>query len=531
MAREATGTPSGTVGPVPPTLTGVPPWSIARLLRRPAALAVAVALGATACGGRADSSSASVVGSTPPGSSGPPAPSALGPSPTIRWERCGDVECGRLEVPLDHRDPAGATISLALVRRPADDARRRVGALLVNPGGPGVPGTYLAERAGDYFSSTLLERFDLVAWDPRGTGESAGVDCTDDLDALFGLDPTPDSVAERTALIDAARAFAADCERRVGDVLGHISTQDSARDMDAIRAALGEEQISYLGFSYGSELGSTYATLFPERVRAMVLDGAVDPNLPFERSLLVQARAFEEMLDAFLADCSARSRCAFSSGGDAEGAFDRLMASLDADPLPSPRGRPPVGQGVAYFGIIQALYDRAYWPTLGTALAAARDGDGSGLLRLYDSYLDRRDDGTWADTIEALLAISCVDNPGPTSVAEVEALVERTEAVAPRLGAWFATSYWCLDWPVPPAPPLAITAAGAGPVLVIGTTGDTATPYELTRSLAAALEDGVLLTWEGKRHGAYVASACVQRAVDAYLVDGKVPEPGTTCRD
>lgn len=505
--------------------------SLVRVLRRPATLVVALALVGAACSARADSTSASVVGTAPSGSVSPPATPGPGPGRAIRWERCGDLDCGRLEVPLDYADPAGATITLVLARRPASDARRRLGVLLVNPGGPGVPGSYLAERAGDYFSPALLARFDVVAWDPRGTGESVGVDCTDDLDALFGLDPTPDTAAERRALVEAAQGFARDCERRVGEVLGHISTQDTARDMDAIRAALGERQISYLGFSYGSELGATYATLFPDRVRAMALDGAVDPNVPFERSLVIQASAFEDMLDAFLADCSARSRCAFSNDGDAEGAFDRLMAALDANPLPSPPGRPPVGQGVAYFGIIQALYDRAYWPTLGTALAAAQGGDGSGLLGLYDSYLDRREDGTWADTIEALVAISCLDNPGPASMAEVDTLVERTAAVAPRLGAWFATSYWCLDWPVPPAPPLALTAAGAGPILVIGTTGDTATPYELTRSLAGALEDGVLVTWEGKRHGAYVASACIRNVVDDYLIDGKVPRTGVTCRD
>lgn len=474
----------------------------------------------------------------PPGSGGSAggasssAPATTVPPPRLEWERCRDgLECATLEVPLVHDDPAGGTIELSLARLPAS-GRNRIGSLLVNPGGPGVPGTDLVRVARVLYSEDLREQFDIVSWDPRGTGRSAGVDCVDDLDPLMSLDPTPDDQAERDRLLRAATDFAEACEEQVGDVLAHISTSDTARDMDLIRQALGEPEISYFGFSYGSELGATYASLFPEHVRAMVLDGALDPSVPSEELSLQQARGNELALGRFLAWCAEDGDCTFKGSGDPGAAFDALMDSLDARPIRAARasGRPLVGQGVAYLAVVQALYLEQLWPTLAEALADAQEGDGSGLLALYDDYLQRRDDGTYTNVIEAFSAITCLDNGASRDVATFEALAERFTAEAPRFGRMFAYNYLCAVWPVDPVPKPTIDAAGAGPILVVAATGDAATPYASSQQLVADLEDGHLLTRDGEGHTSYDPSQrCIVQHVDRYLIDLELPPADTVC--
>ncbi len=450
---------------------------------------------------------------------------------TIDWRPCGTrTECGTLVVPLDHaRTAAGdETITLALRRHPATSPARRIGSLVLNPGGPGVPALDYADAAPSLFPG-LVEQFDIVAWDPRGVGESSPVDCGDDLDTRLALDPTPDTPAEREALIAAAERFVDGCRSRSGRLLPYVGTADTARDLDRIRAALGEDRLTFFGFSYGSEIGATYATLFPQRVRAMVLDGAADANATFEQDGIEQARNLEQALERLLADCAAQRSCPFWNQGRPAAAFDDLLATLDRTPLPSPAGRPAVGQGVAYIAVVSALYDASLWRPLTRALAAAQRGDGSGLLELFDRYTNRGDPA-WANTFDALSAVNCVDDPGPTDPAFPEQFAERLAAVAPRLGRSLGYGYVCPRWPAQ-APRVELTAAGvAGPILVVGTTGDPITPLTSSANLAADLERATLLTVEAEGHTGYSRTACSRRTVDAFVLDLVVPAAGTVCR-
>ncbi len=500
------------------------------LARRALALCVGAVLMASCTSG----SSVTSTSDSSPQATESTAPAFL-PS-SFTWSECENSEpdsivtCSILEVPYDYEDPAIGSFSLFVKKRSVEDPAKRIGSLLVNPGGPGFGGSSLADDAYYYFSSDLLERFDIIAWDPRGTGESTpAVDCVDTYDEYFGLDSPPDNDEEIQALIDASQQFNDECLARSGEILPYISTEASARDMNSIRLALGEDKISYLGFSYGSELGATWTTLFPDTVRAAVLDGAVDPDSNSTDEGKSQAKGFEQQLTAFLEQCSARVSCKFHNKGNAEAAFDKLIADLDANPLVVSSDRTPVTQGVAYTAIAQAMYSDFYWPQLEAALKSAQLGDGSGLLSLYDQYFQRQDDGTYGNELEAFLSISCLDDPGATSVEEVNSKVDEFVAIAPRLGANFAYGYSCALWPIPPAPRVEITGKGAGPIVVVGTTGDAATPLESTRKMAKKLEQGILIVVSANQHTGYGANACVTKAVDGYLIDLVVPQNELTC--
>jgi pimeloyl-ACP methyl ester carboxylesterase len=453
----------------------------------------------------------------------------------IDWDQFDDeVDVATLVVPVDYDDPGGATFELFIAKYNALDQENRIGTLLVNPGGPGFGGSDFAFFASEIFDRALLERFDILGWDPRGTGESEpAIDCIDDYDPYFNeIDTTPDSDAERQELVDTAEAFADECVSRNADIIEHIGTNNSARDMDAIRRSLGEETISYFGFSYGSELGAAWATLFPESVRAAVLDGASDPEADALESSLQQARGFEASLTTFLERCSADEECAFHNDGDAEGAFDALMAELDANPLPSADGRPPVSRDVAVTGIVQAMYSESFWPALEQSLAAAQiDGDGSGLLELNDSYYQRSPDGTYGNELEAFQAISCADTAERKSIEETDAENAQFTAVAPRLAPEGAAGgYFCTFFPDSLDPRTDITGAGAGPIMVIGTTGDPATPFDSTVRMSDALEDGRLVIVEADQHTGYGVNRCVIDVVNDYLIDLAAPTDGTECR-
>jgi pimeloyl-ACP methyl ester carboxylesterase len=433
-------------------------------------------------------------------------------------------------VPLDYSDPSKGTIDLYVKRRPAADRNNRVGTLLVNPGGPGIAATYLVDQAALAFDEPLLNRFDIVSWDPRGTGQSAPIDCVDNLDPYFAIDPVPDDATQKQAIVDAAKQFDAACQQRSGRLLPYVSTQDTARDMDTLRAALGEDKISYFGFSYGSQLGATYATMFPSHVRAMVVDGAQDLNATYEDSAKQDVVGLERGLQAMLADCAQKSSCPFRNNGNPGAAYDALMAKLAANPLPAPEpGRPAIGTGVAIYAVVSGMYLQQDWPHVMKALADAQKGDGSGLLALYDSYLERNDDGTWSNSFEDLVAINCVDDPGPKDPSYPDQLAAILEPLSPHFGAWDAYEYYCTYWPAPAAPQLKLTAAGAGPIVVVGTTGDPITPIESTKALADSLENGRLVTVNANQHTGYGVNSCVDNAVDNYLVDLRVPQDGLAC--
>ncbi|MDP2292649.1 MAG: alpha/beta fold hydrolase [Actinomycetota bacterium] len=451
------------------------------------------------------------------------------------WVDFGDddrVQTGSLEVPIDYADPSKGTFDLFVARHLAEPSQR-IGSLLVNPGGPGFGGSDFAVYAEQVYGEALLERFDIVGWDPRGTGLSEpAVDCTDDYDRFYaGLDITPDDAAERQAVVDTAKEFADACVAANGEFIQYVGTNNSARDMDSIRAALGEATISYFGFSYGSELGATWATLFPDTVRAAVLDGAADPTADFVESGLQQAVGFESTLTTFLQQCSADASCAFHHDGDAEGAFDALMLALDEQPVPSIEGRPDVNRQVAVTAVSQAMYSDQTWPQLAQALADAEAGDGAGLLELYDMYYDRSPDGTYSDALEAFQTIVCMDDSERLTVEQDDAYVPQYQAAAPRLAPGTTGSYFCTFFPASTDPRVPATGAGAGPILVMGTTGDSATPLAGTRVMADTLEDGRLVVVTADQHTGYSVNACSAETIERYLIDpvGAAPVDGTEC--
>jgi len=454
----------------------------------------------------------------------------------IEWKPCDgsantEVECGNIEVPFDYADPDQGSFVLFVKKHNAASPADRIGSMMVNPGGPGFGGSSLADDAQYYFSQDLIDHFDIIAWDPRGTGESTpSVDCVDTFDEYFALDSPPETSEEKQALIDASQAFNDKCVENSGTILPYISTQASAQDINSLRLALGEEKVSYFGFSYGSELGTTWATMFPETVRAIVVDGAVDPNASSIEEGMNQAKGFEGQLSTFLKQCSAKTTCEFHNGGKAEAAFDKLVLDIDAEPLEVSKERTPVTQGVLFTAVAQAMYSDYYWPQLSEALSAAQKGDGSGILQLYDDYYQRKGDGTYGNELEAFLAISCLDDPGASSVEDVDSHIEDFITAAPRLGGNFAYGYSCALWPVKQAAKVTITGKGAGPIVVVGTTGDAATPLDSTRKMAQSLEKGILIVVDANQHTGYGANNCVVKAVDDYLIELTIPTNETTCK-
>lgn len=452
----------------------------------------------------------------------------------IEWESCfDDAECGKLEVPLEHQGGDGTMISLSLLRRRAPAGDPWGGVLLLNPGGPGSSGVAMARDAAYIFPREIMDRFDIVGFDPRGVAESSPVSCGEDFDDDFPLDYTPDDSAEREAIAEEVEEFARACVRESGRVLPHMSTVSTARDMDLIRGALDVEQITYFGWSYGTLLGAVYAELFPERVRAMVLDGAVDPALTFDQAKEDQAEAFEVALERFLEDCASRRACDFYSDGDPRSAFDELMASIERRPLQAvewEEGTTVVPDDAAQ-AVRAALYNRQTWPQLAFALIrAVREHDGSTLLDLAYPYSENEDDTNYG---EANTAISCADIPTDEDIAHFHDLSERFMQSWPRIGA--SVAYWsaeCAYWPKPAERlPEAIDGAGAGPILVIGTKVDPATPYKWAERLADQLDSARLLTYDGYGHTAAFGfvSNCVDEIVLRLLVDLDEPDEDENC--
>ena len=492
-----------------------------------------------------DSSQEQTPESTPPTSATEPVdPSVTEPpspelaefySQELEWSDCEDgKECATLTVPIDYRDPSAGTIDLALLRAPAEDPDARVGSLVVNPGGPGAPGTQTANDAESYFGDPLRESFDIVGFDPRGTGASAPVDCLTDeeLDAFVASDPAPDDPGEDQQFGQSIEDFFAGCAEKSGEVAGHVSTNEAARDMDVLRAALREDTLSYLGFSYGTRLGATYAELFPERVGKFVLDGATDPALTLRESTLSQAGGFQVALEAYLQNCVDGGDCFI--GDTVQEGLDRissLLDEIDDQPLPTEDDR-DLAIGNAFYGLVLPLYSEQNWPALDQGLQQAFDGDGTTLLRLSDFY-GSRENGTYADnSLEAISAINCLDDPTSISPAQVPKNLPDFEKVSPTFGDVFAWGLVnCRGLQFQPAyEPLEIRAEGAAPIVVIGTTRDPATPYEEAVALADQLESGVLVSRDGDGHTAYnKGNDCIDVAVEDYLIEGTVPQDGLEC--
>ena len=452
----------------------------------------------------------------------------------LSWHDCGHVECASLDVPLDWKHPNRSKIKLGLARRPAGGDR--VGALLVNPGGPGGSGIEVVKDAADYFPQEALDRFDIVSWDPRGVGDSTPVDCGQNLDYFYAVDANGTDVATARATEAVSKRFVNACKKESSRLLPYVSTDATVRDMEAVRAALAEPKINYVGFSYGTLIGALYAQKYPTHVRAMVLDGAIDPAESGEKSLLEQAAAFDGSLDAFFKWCRDNNDCKFARGADPSVAYDNLMTSLKSETLPGEVDgeERTLGAGEANIGVAAALYggEDAY-KDLGTALNDAARGNGSKLLQFSDSYTGRQVGGIYDNETAATYAIGCLDGGAPKSLAATRALAKRAARVAPRFGP---SSVWlglpCTYWPVRPVGTSgAIHAPKAPPIVVIGTTDDPATPYASAQSLAKQLRSGHLLTYVGEGHTVYGrGDECVDNTVNDYLISLDVPKAGVRCK-
>lgn len=452
----------------------------------------------------------------------------------LSWSDCrGGFECARLTVPVDYERPRGRTIRLALVRLPASGEAR--GSLVLNPGGPGGSGVDYARAAHSVVSGAVRERFDVVGFDPRGVQRSAPIECLGDraLDRFLAVDGSPDDVAEEQTLARVSRELGAGCVARRPALTPRVSTRDVARDLDVLRAALGDRRLTYLGKSYGTFLGATYAEQFPRRVGRLVLDGQLDPALTSAEIAAGQADGFHRAFRAYLGWCLRRT-CPFTGSVDAaQEQVAGLLDRVDARPLPG-EARRPVTQSLLVLGIAAALYDEGSWPILSRAFREAVRGTGSTFLALADFYSDRGPGGRYTtNAIEAQYAVNCLDRPEATTLDDFRAEAASVATSSPVFGPFIAWSGLpCATWPVPPVgTPHPVVAAGARPILVVGTTRDPATPYRWSVSTARSLESGRLLTYVGDGHTAYRrGSACVDRAVDRYLLTGELPARGTRCR-
>ncbi|MCX4684978.1 alpha/beta hydrolase [Kitasatospora purpeofusca] len=467
-----------------------------------------------------------------------PAPSTAqggdGSAPGAPWE------CATLKAPLDYGKPDGQTIDLALIRAVATGTggQPRIGSLIYNFGGPGGSGVVtLPALAKDY--ADLNARYDLVSFDPRGVGNSAAVRCLDDAatDASAAVDGTPDDQAETTALDAANTGYTAACEKNSGTVLPHVDTVSAARDLDLMRQVLGDAKLHYFGISYGTELGGVYAHQYPGNVGHLVMDGVVDPTKDPEQSALGQTKGFQLALENYMKACAAQAgpSCPTGQGGD-DGTrrITDLLASLDSAPLPTDGPR-VLTQDLAVTGIAAALYNQNSWNALSVGLQEAmRGGTGTTLLALADAYSGRDQQGHYSNQSAANRAISCADDRSRYTATDVQGLLPTFRQASPVFGdftAWGLTS--CNGWPVQGSADLPeVSAPGSAPIVVIGNTGDPATPYEgagaMARQLGAGV--GVQITLQGQGHGGYDSgNACLKQAVDQYLLADRVPAEGTTC--
>lgn len=448
---------------------------------------------------------------------------------TLDWEDCdGEFQCSELVVPLDYDDPDGETITLAMARRPANNPDERIGTIMMNPGGPGGSAIELIEYM--FLPGDLMDRFDLLGFDPRGVGRSSPIDCHSHLQDIYDADPTMEDAADKEHYLKVSQAFADECEETAGDVLPHLGTANVARDMDQIRNALGEDQVNYVGYSYGTSIGQQYARLFPERVRTMVLDGVVDQTQTGLEGALGQAEGFDMALDAYMTHCNATD-CGLEPS--AEEAIDQVMAAAEKEPIPSPGADRPATPGVVTLALAQALYAEFLWPSLTEALADAGNGDGTGLVDLADQYLGRNPNGTYNNGFEIYFSVSCLDSAWPEDPEEVFAAAKEAGKKYPRVGEGLLNDYVrCTLWPTDPDPLVPITSdlEGLAPVVVISTTGDPATPYQSGVRVAKQIPGAVLMTNEGEGHTIFAnGKACIDDPVVAYLTDLEVPEDGFTC--
>ncbi|MEU9121286.1 alpha/beta hydrolase [Streptomyces sp. NPDC048506] len=524
-----------------------------RLLRTSAAVLAATALLISGCSsGSSSPGGAASPGRTTKAGAQRPEDATLHPLPAaipanlrpyydqkLSWHPCtvAGFECATMKAPLDYAKPSPATdLKLAVARKKATGPGSRLGSLMVNPGGPGGSAIdYLQQYAPQ--PASVRARYDMVAMDPRGVARSEPVECLSNkqMDRYTETDQTPDSSAEVNGLVTAYRDFAKGCEARSGKVLPHVSTIEAARDMDVLRAVLGDKKLTYVGASYGTFLGATYAGLFPTRSGRLVLDGAMDPDRDSRTINLDQTRGFNTAFTAFAGDCIKKKDCPLGhkSAADAGKQLSAFFKKLDAHPVATGETR-PLTESLAMTGVIAAMYDQRAWPMLREYLAQAKAGNGRGLLTLSDSYYERDANGKYANQMYANPAVNCLDlAPAFTTPDQVRAALPSFRKASPVFGdsfAWAALN--CAYWPVKASGTFhRIEAKGAAPIIVVGTTRDPATPYAWAKSLAHQLTSATLLTYQGDGHTAYGrGSTCIDAAINTYLLKGTAPPKNALCK-
>ncbi|MER5933647.1 alpha/beta hydrolase [Streptomyces sp. NPDC002054] len=478
-------------------------------------------------------------------------PTRQAPAQKLHWDACPppspaqgggqapsqDWQCATLKVPLDYAKPEGEQIELALIRTQARDKKNRIGSLVFNFGGPGGSGIATLPPAAEQFDA-LRDRYDLVSFDPRGVGRSAPVLCESDrqLDAYYAQDNTPSNPAQEKQYLDSIRAYQKACEKNSAKVLPHVGTTNAARDLDELRRALGDDKLNYFGISYGTELGGVYAHLFPTHVGRAVFDAVVDPTETSEQGALGQAEGFQLALGNFAQDCVDRGDACQLQGSTVKEIQDNIIAlqkRLETAPIAGIGDR-KLTQSAATNGIAQALYSKELWPLLEQGLDEAEGGQGQLLMALSDALNGRDENGRYSNIGAANTAINCVDTKQRFDLAQTKAKLPRFRAASPVFGdllGWGVLT--CTGWPVTGTSETPdVSAPGSAPILVIGNTGDPATPYEGARKMVERLGPGVgvELTYKGEGHGAYNSGdPCVQKAVNSYLLDGTVPPSNTTC--
>jgi pimeloyl-ACP methyl ester carboxylesterase len=455
-------------------------------------------------------------------SGAPSSPVAATPG-SVPWLDCGGgFQCGSVTVPLDYAHPAAGTIDIAVNRKQATNKADRIGSLLVNPGGPGASGIQFMRDDAPALAA-LNQRFDLIGFDPRGVGQSSPVRCLGATQeaAYNAVDTVADDPQEKQALIDSYKQFAAGCGQLSGAILPFVDTISAVRDMDAIRAALGDATLTFLGYSYGTFMGETYAHLFPTHVRAIVLDGVIDPKLSAMDSQLAQSAGFEQDLQAFLADCPARSSCTWAHPGSPQVTLTALMQRIDSNPMPV--GSRTLTRALALTAVAEAMYDTSSWTSLDQALTLAVRGNGAVLLAIADFYYSQF-------FLDSFIVISCLDRPTPTDISAYDALGPAFAKASPLFGP--ADQYGgiqCAYLPVKATGQAApLTADGAPPILIVGATGDPATPYSGALSVHQQLAGSVLLTRQGNGHTSG-NDQCSTTAENDYLINLKLPADGATC--
>ena len=456
-------------------------------------------------------------------------------SQELVWSTCyGDFRCARLFVPIDYKKLNKGRFSIQVIKYPARDQGQKVGSLVINPGGPGASGVNYAYNAEYIFSPDILEKYDIVGFDPRGVGLSAPINCLTDaeLDESYAANSRPTSTEEFQVMLKEVKKYVAKCETRNSFILNY-GTADSARDMDLLRSALGESKLNYLGVSYGTYLGTLYAKYFPKNVGRMVLDGAIDPKATSSEQNLIQAIGFDTALSAFIAGCFKEVDCPLQPPTKkAISQMISLFISTAKDPLVGDADR-LVTESLVVLGTAAALYDSTSgWPQLKAAIQEAQTGVGRKFLALADEYTQRKKNGTYGNNeTDAAFVIDCLDWQHNLTTAEIQSKAENFAIKAPVFGPYLAyAGLSCQFFPTLSSTPDLITSISTSPVVIVGTTRDPATPYIWAKALHRTIQNSRLITLDGDGHTGYGhGSVCVDSAVDLYLLRGILPKKDLYC--